>query len=93
MKNHIKALMAMTAVAFGMAGCSPAAPAGHLPAPPSVTSTPAAAAKTVCTRDQLKAALEGGSQPGTAGTALATVYIWTTSARPARCAGRSQSPG
>ena len=81
MTNHIKALMAMTAVAFGMAGCSRAAPAGHLPAPPSVTSTPAAAAKTVCTRDQLRAALDGSSQPGTAGTALATVYIWNTSAR------------
>ncbi len=45
------------------------------PKPPK----PAAAADG-CTAAQLSAALEGSSEPGTGGTALASVYLWNNSA-------------
>jgi len=72
MKNIAGALAAITAVALEVAGCT-AAPGGHHgPAPHASASA--------CTSAQLGSALEGSRQPGTGGTALASVWIWNKSA-------------
>ncbi len=80
MKSIAVALTAMAAVALGAAGCTAATSrAGGHHRPSSYGSTSAAAAAG-CAAGQLGAALEGSSEPGTAGTALGSVYLWNKSA-------------
>jgi hypothetical protein len=78
MKNMAIALTALT-MALGTASCTSAAPTGspHRSSPHTRTGAVAAAG---CAAGQLGAALEGSSEPGTGGTALASVYLWDKSA-------------
>jgi hypothetical protein len=79
MKDMAAALTAMTALALGTVGCTAAAPAGgHRGPSPHGSATAAAVAG--CTAGQLGATFKGSSEPGTAGNALAIVYIWNRSA-------------
>ena len=51
------------------------------------TASPYAAMPADCTASGLAGALEGSPEPGTAGMALAGVYVWNTTARPCSLVG------
>jgi hypothetical protein len=85
-KNHGLALVASAALMAGAAGCGMAVPGPARPSPPGRTSPPAVLS-VACTPGRLGAALEGSSEPGTGGAALAIVYLWNKSATACRLAG------
>jgi len=81
MKYKVTVLAAMTVMTVGVIGCSGAGPVGkHVAARPRAAPGPTPAARANCRAGQLGGALEGSSQPGTGGTAVAIVYIWDKSA-------------
>src|SRR5579862_8350687 len=86
MNNQVRALIAIAAVTFGAAGCTTATPATARPSPHGRTSPPGVL-MSACTPNQLDAALQGSSEPGTGGTGLAVVYLWDTSAAACNLAG------
>jgi hypothetical protein len=86
MKNYRLALIAVAALTVGAAGCSNATSGSAHPSSTGRTDPPAVVA-AACTAGQLGAVLEGSSQPGTGGTALAIVYLWDRSASACRLAG------
>lgn len=61
-------------------GCSAARPSAAEHSPRETATSLRSAAKAHCTAGQLGAALEGSSQPGTAGMGLAIIYVWNNSA-------------
>jgi hypothetical protein len=83
MKNHVSALVAVVAVAISAVSCSVAASKPRRPTVHGITSS-AAVTNVVCTASHLRAAMEGSSEPGTGGMALAIVYVWNKS--PTACA-------
>lgn len=86
MKNHALAVIAVAALAAGPAGCGTATSGAAHPSPAGRTGPPAVVT-AACTAGQLGAALEGSSQPGTGGTALALLYLWDKSATACRIGG------
>ncbi len=79
MKSQARAVIAIAIVAFAAGGCNAATPG---PVRPSAPGSPRAAITTDCIPGWLGAALEGSSEPGTAGMALAVVYVWNKAAKP-----------
>lgn len=102
MKSQGLALIAVAALTCVLtasaAACGTAGPGAARPSPTGRTgqepgtnpaTNPATNAVTgaACTAGQLDAALEGSSEPGTGGEALAVVYLWDKSAAACGLAG------